>query len=178
MILATIFSEIAAVPHFWIRGSLGEYSLGGTRPQRGLPFAESGLTFAYTIIMRGETTNKAGPECLGFTARLLSRVITAVYDDALADVGLKVSQFGVLSAIANREDTRPAELAKFLAMDESTLSRNVARMCARGWLKFESGDDDRRKSYPAWQKAQSQLTQRLGSEGVTALKSIVRKLRS
>ena len=167
--------------------------MGRTRPQRSLPLAESGLIFAYAIIMRGETANRVGPECLGFTARLLSRVITAVYDDALADVGLKVSQFSVLSAIANREDTRPAELAKFLAMDESTLSRNVARMCARGWLQLESGDDDRRshqiavtdkgmallrKSYPAWQKAQSQLTQRLGAEGVTALKSIVRKLRS
>jgi hypothetical protein len=47
--------------------------------------------FAYAIIMSGETSNRVGPECLGFTARLLSRVITAVYDDALADVGLKVS---------------------------------------------------------------------------------------
>ncbi|MBV8358740.1 MAG: winged helix-turn-helix transcriptional regulator, partial [Deltaproteobacteria bacterium] len=142
-----------------------------------MPLAEGGLTFAYAIIMGGETVNRVGPECLGFTARLLSRVITAVYDDALADIGLKVSQFSVLSAIANREDTRPAELAKFLAMDESTLSRNVTRMCARGWLKLETGDGDRRshqiavtekgmallrKSYPAWQKAQSQLTQRLG----------------
>jgi DNA-binding MarR family transcriptional regulator len=71
-------------------------------------------------------------ECLGFRARLLSRVITAVYDDALAEMGLKVSQFSVLNAVANREDARPAELAKFLEMDETTLSRNVARMCARG----------------------------------------------
>src|SRR5215472_2693046 len=148
---------------------------------------------AYTTNMNGKTIKRVGPECLGFTARLLSRVITGIYDDAFAEVGLKVSQFSLLNAIANREDTRPAELAKFLAMDESTLSRNVARMCARGWLQLESGDDDRRshqiavtdkgmallrKSYPAWQKAQSQLTQRLGAEGVTALKSIVRKLRS
>jgi DNA-binding MarR family transcriptional regulator len=29
-------------------------------------------------------------------------------------------------------------------MDESTVSRNVARMCARGWLHLEPGDDDRR----------------------------------
>jgi DNA-binding MarR family transcriptional regulator len=143
--------------------------------------------------MSAENTRRAGPECFGFTARLLSRVITGVYDDALATVGLKVSQFSVLTAIANREDTRPAELAKFLAMDESTLSRNVARMCARGWLKLEPGDDDRRshqisvtekgmallrKSYSAWEKAQNQVAQRLGPEGVTALKSIVKKLRS
>jgi DNA-binding MarR family transcriptional regulator len=136
---------------------------------------------------------RVGPECLGFTARMLSRVISAVYDDALAEVGLKVSQFSLLSSIANREDTQPAELAKFLEMDESTLSRNVSRMCTRGWLRLEPGDDDRRshqitvtekgmallrKSYPAWQKAQSQVTQRLGPDGVTALKSIVKKLRT
>jgi len=59
-----------------------------------------------------EETKKVGRECLGFRARMLSRVITTVYDDALSEVGLKVSQFSVLTAIANREETRPAELAK------------------------------------------------------------------
>jgi DNA-binding MarR family transcriptional regulator len=140
-----------------------------------------------------EDTKRVGSECLGFRARLLSRVITAVYDDALAEMGLKVSQFSVLNAVASREDTRPAELAKFLEMDESTLSRNVARMCARGWLRLEPGEDDRRshqiaitevgkallrKSYPAWQQAQSQVVHKLGPDGVAALKSVVRKLRS
>jgi DNA-binding MarR family transcriptional regulator len=123
---------------------------------------------------------------------LLSRVVTAVYDDALAEVGLKVSQFSALNAIANREAVRPAELAILLEMDESTLSRNVARMCARGWLRLEPGKDDRRshritvtekgvallrKSYPAWQKAQSLVADRLGPDGVAALKSVVGKLR-
>jgi DNA-binding MarR family transcriptional regulator len=59
-----------------------------------------------------------------------------VYDDALAEVGLKVSQFSLLNAIASKEDTRPAELAKLLVIDESTLSRNVTRMCTRGWLRL------------------------------------------
>jgi len=141
----------------------------------------------------GEDTRRVGPECLGFRARLLSRVITAVYDDALAEVGLKVSQFGMLSAIARREETRPAELAKLLGMDESTLSRNVARMCARGWLLLETGENDRRshqititamgkallrKGNPAWRRAQSQVAHKLGPDGVAALKSVVVKLRS
>src|SRR5260370_34593708 len=140
-----------------------------------------------------EDTRRVVPECLGFRARLLSRAITAVYDDALAEVGLKVSQFSLLNAIASGEETRPAELAKVLGMDESTLSRNVARMCARGWLLLETGEDDRRshqiritdmgkallrKSYPAWQQAQSQVAHKLGPEGVAALRSVVRKLRS
>lgn len=142
--------------------------------------------------MSHEDIKRVGPECLGFTARMLSRVITGVYDDALSEVGLKVSQFSVLNAIANSADTRPAELVKLLAMDESTLSRNVARMCARGWLRLEPGGDDRRShqitvtekgmtllrgSYRAWQKAQNQVSERLGPEGVTALKFIVKKLR-
>jgi DNA-binding MarR family transcriptional regulator len=148
--------------------------------------------YLHAVIM-AEDIKRVGSECLGFRARLLSRVITAVYDDALAEVGLKVSQFSVLNAVASREDTRPAELAKFLEMDESTLSRNVARMCARGWLRLEPGEDDRRshqititdmgkallrKSYPAWQQAQSQVAHKLGPEGVAALRSVVRKLRS
>jgi hypothetical protein len=75
------------------------------RLRRSLRSGGNRLIFAYTISMSGEATKRVGPECLGFTARLLSRVITAVYDDALAEVGLKVSQFSVLNAIANREDT-------------------------------------------------------------------------
>jgi DNA-binding MarR family transcriptional regulator len=142
---------------------------------------------------KAKTVKRAGPECLGFTARLLSRVISGVYDDALANSGLKVSQFSLLNAIARGDDPRPAELAKSLAMDESTLSRNVARMCARGWLRLEPGDDDRRshqiavtpkgltlleKSYPAWEKAQRQVADRLGPEGVAALMSVRKRLRS
>jgi DNA-binding MarR family transcriptional regulator len=139
-----------------------------------------------------EQAKRVGPECLGFRARLLSRIITSVYDDNLSAVGLKASQFSVLNAVASREDALPAELAKFLEMDESTLSRNVARMCARGWLWLEPGEDDRRshrirltdmgkallrKSYPAWQQAQGQVAHKLGPDGVAALKLVVRKLR-
>jgi len=36
-----------------------------------------------------------------------------------AELGLKVSQFSVLNAIASREGAQPAELAKALEMDES-----------------------------------------------------------
>jgi len=132
-------------------------------------------------------------ECLGFRARMLSRVITAIYDDALSEVGLKVSQFSLLTAVANREETRPAELAKVLAMDESTVSRNVERMCARGWLRLEQGEGDRRshqiaitekgmalirKGYPCWQKAQTAVAHQLGDDGVSALRSVARKLRA
>src|SRR6202051_1296613 len=129
-------------------------------------------------------------ECVAGGVRKLNRMVSAIYDGALARAGLKTSQFSVLVAVANREQARPAELTKLLQMDESTLSRNVERMCARGWLRLE-GDEDRRshlievtdkglalirKCRPAWQKAQAEVSQRLGTDTVAELRSALRKL--
>jgi len=138
-----------------------------------------------------EEARRIGRECIGFRVRMLNRVVTSIYDDALAGVGLKASQFNLVVAVLNREHARPAELAKLLEMDESTVSRNVERMCAKGWLRLEDGADRRshlitvsekgkgliRKGYPAWQKAQEEVTRRLGPASVADLKAVLRKLR-
>jgi DNA-binding MarR family transcriptional regulator len=137
-------------------------------------------------------TKRVGRECLGLEVRMLSRLISGIYDDAMSGVGLKVSQFTVLVAVVNQERARPSELAKVLAMDESTLSRNVERMCARGWLRLEPDKDRRshriqvtekgmvliRKAYPAWQNAQAKVRSSMGADGVAALESALRKLRA
>ncbi len=90
-----------------------------------------------------EETRRVERECVGGSIRKLNRMVTAIYDGALASAGLKTSQFTVLIAVANREKARPSELTRFLQMDESTVSRNVERLCAKGWLRLEA-DDDRR----------------------------------
>jgi DNA-binding MarR family transcriptional regulator len=128
--------------------------------------------------------------CVCGYVRKLSRIVTAVYDGALADAGLKTSQFSVLIAVANRGKARPAELTEHLQMDESTVSRNVERMCARGWLRLESEGDRRshlievtdkgqaliRKCLPAWREAQAEVSKRLGTGTVAELRSALRKL--
>jgi DNA-binding MarR family transcriptional regulator len=131
-------------------------------------------------------------ECIGFRVRMLNRMVSALYDSALSQAGLKTTQFSLLSATANWEPIRPAELAKMFEMDESTLSRNVERMCAKGWLRLQP-DEDRRshligltekgralidKAYPAWRQVQEEISRRLGEEDLAALKSILRKLRA
>jgi DNA-binding MarR family transcriptional regulator len=128
--------------------------------------------------------------CVCGYVRKLSRIVTAVYDGALADAGLKTSQFSVLIAVANRGKARPAELTELLQMDESTVSRNVDRMCARGWLRLEREGDRRshlievtdkgqaliRKCLPAWRQAQAEVSERLGTGTVAELRSALRKL--
>lgn len=139
-----------------------------------------------------EETKRVERECVGFRVRKLNRMVSAIYDGALASAGLKTSQFSVLVAVFNREKIRPSELTKLLQMDESTLSRNVERMCAKGWLRLESDGDRRshlievtdkgqaliRKCLPVWQQAQQEVSQRLGPDSVSALRSALRKLRA
>jgi DNA-binding MarR family transcriptional regulator len=138
-----------------------------------------------------EETRRMGRECIGYRVRMLNRMVTAIYDDALSEAGLKTSQFNLLVAVTNLEESRPAELAKILEMDESTVSRNVERMCARGWLRLEPNNDRRshlikvtdkglaviHNGFPAWQKAQDEVSRRLGADSVAALRSVLRKLR-
>ncbi len=137
-----------------------------------------------------EETRRVERECVGGSIRKLNRMVTAIYDGALASAGLKTSQFTVLIAVANREKARPSELTRFLQMDESTVSRNVERLCAKGWLRLEADDDRRshlievtdkgqaliRQCLPAWQQAQADVTRRLGAENIAALRSALRKL--
>ncbi|SRR5579875_590263 len=135
--------------------------------------------------------DQIGRGCLAFQMRSLSRAISAIYDAALSEAGLKTTQFSVLVAVANRGAVRPGELARSLRMDESTLSRNVERMCARRWLRVEPGSDRRsrriaittngidliRAAYPAWRRVQDQVANRLGSDGIAALKLLAQRLR-
>jgi DNA-binding MarR family transcriptional regulator len=139
-----------------------------------------------------DETKKIARECVGFRVRKLNRMVTAIYDGALAAAGLKLSQFTVLVAVTNTEKARPSELTKLLEMDESTVSRNVERMCARGWLRLKPDEDRRshmievtdkgraliRKCLPAWQQAQEEIIKRLGTESVAALRSALHKLGS
>lgn len=116
-------------------------------------------------------------ECIAVRVRLLSRVVTAIYDGALRPLGLKASQFNVLVVAAKMGLASPVKVYGFLQMDPSTLSRNVERMRAKGWLEAVEGEDARRQPFrltgagrrlldraiPAWELAQAKAAAKLGS---------------
>ena len=128
--------------------------------------------------------------CIAVRVRLLNRVITNLYDDALRPLGLKVSQVNILVVAAKLGVARPAQVCELLNLDASTLSRNVERMQARGWLEVVPDEDGRsqpfrltaqgrkllEKSVPAWEEAQEQATTLLGQAGVEMLQKITRPL--
>src|SRR3954466_11889565 len=121
--------------------------------------------------------DEVASECIAVRLRMLNRVITNIYDDALRSLDLKVSQMNILVAAAKMGTARPIEVCEHLHLDVSTLSRNVERMKARGWLEVVPDEDGRsqpfrltrqgrkllEKAVPAWRKAQRQVTGILGA---------------
>ena len=129
--------------------------------------------------------------CIAVRLRLLNRVVTNLYDGALRPLGLKVSQLNILIVTALLDLARPAQVCDILQLDASTLSRNVKPLQAHGWLEVVPDEDARaqpfrltpqgkrliEKAVPAWEEAQRQATELLGSEGVALLDRAAKKLR-
>jgi DNA-binding MarR family transcriptional regulator len=140
--------------------------------------------------MSNSPAEQISEQCLAVRLRVLNRVISGIYDEALRPYGLKVSQLNILVAIARMADVQPARLCQGLHLDPSTLSRNVERMRKRGWLRTSSGNDGRTQLLaltpegeellkavtPAWQEAQEQAAELLGQEGVAAVRTMARPL--
>jgi DNA-binding MarR family transcriptional regulator len=138
----------------------------------------------------GSTIDAIARTCIAVRLRLLNRVVTNVYDDALRPLGLKVSQLNILIVTAQLGLARPAQVCDILQLDASTLSRNVERMRAHGWLGVVPDEDARtqpfrltplgrrliEKAAPAWEEAQRQATELLGDEGIALLDKAAKKL--
>lgn len=135
--------------------------------------------------------DQVASECVAVRLRILNRVVTSVYDEALRSLNLKVSQMNILVAAAKMGTARPGEVCELLHLDVSTLSRNVARMKARGWLEVVPDDDDGRlqpfrltprgrellaKAVPAWCEAQQEVKKILGDLFVEQLNRVVKRV--
>jgi DNA-binding MarR family transcriptional regulator len=128
--------------------------------------------------------------CIAVRLRLLNRVVTNLYDDALRPLGLKVSQLNILVVTAKLGLAQPAKVCDILHLDTSTLSRNVERMRAKGWLEVVPAEDARTQPFrltaqgrrlleravPAWEQAQKQAEELLGDEGIALLNKAAKKL--
>ncbi len=132
-------------------------------------------------------------ECVAVRLRMLNRVVTNVYDEALRPLGLKVSQMNILVAVALMGSSRPTDLGEALHIDISTLSRNLERMKNRGWLELLSDDHDGRAQQVRltsegrellktaagfWEAAQSQVIATLGAEMVQQLTTSTDRIRT
>jgi DNA-binding MarR family transcriptional regulator len=120
--------------------------------------------------------------CSCFRLRRLTRAMSRLYDQHLATVGLKTTQYSVL-ANAGRAALPVAELAERLGMERTTLTRNLKPLIEAGWIALLAGADSRQRivtltqaghakleqAAPAWRAAQDAFERQMGVETVRAL---------
>lgn len=131
-------------------------------------------------------------ECIAVRLRMLTRAVTKLYNKALRPYGLTVSQMNILVAVSRLGDAKQQDVCRVLHLDKSSLSRNVERMRAQGWLESLPGEDGRtgllrvarsgktllQKTFPAWHQAQGQAKALLGEKDIAVLDRAVKSLRS
>ena len=84
-----------------------------------------------------------GPECAYANLKLISRVISTVYDDALRPVDLRASQLALMWAIVALEPVDLGHLGRVTITDQTTLSRTVEKLRQAKLVSVKPGSDRR-----------------------------------
>ena len=116
--------------------------------------------------------------CLAVRTLSAARAISRRYDTALRPVGLTITQFTLLAAIAQTRPNSISEIAERLSMERTSLTRGAKLLEASDLIERsgEAGTRQRalritdkglsllREAYPLWEKAQLETEALLGDE--------------
>ena len=130
-----------------------------------------------------DTAREIARQCVGVRVRMLGRMVSRHFDDALRPHGVKLAQMNLLTAIALRGPVQPSEVARRLAIEKSTLSRNLKLLQENGWIRTVQGESGNshlleltaagkrlyQRAAPTWQTAHDELTELMGDREVRAI---------
>ncbi|HSI51390.1 MAG TPA: MarR family winged helix-turn-helix transcriptional regulator [Ideonella sp.] len=126
--------------------------------------------------------------CSNLRLRQADRLVSLHFDGVIQkETGLKTSQYSLLGHIAAMGPVRPADLAAAMALQPSTLTRNLQPLVAQGWVQMGPGADARSRSISltdagqakrqqarqSWKRAQLAFNQRMGAERVARLHALL-----
>ena len=118
---------------------------------------------------------RAVAACAVMNLRQASRVVTAFFDEALRPSGLRATQLNILMAIEVGAPPTITGLSEILAMERTTLTRNLRLLRNRGLIVANSIDltaKGRRTAamaMPMWEHAQTVVVDALGPDRWQAL---------
>ena len=121
--------------------------------------------------------------CICATARMAARSLTRVYDRALEPAGIRTSQFSILARLLEEGPLSVTHLAGRLAMDRTTLARDLRPLERRGLVSVSVGTDRRVRMAeltaaghrlvdevrPLWRGVQREVRSQLGADRVARL---------
>ena len=128
--------------------------------------------------MRTERHKLASTPCLCNALRRASRAVSRLYDEELRGIGLRTTQYSLLSLLGRVGEVRQRELSGQTLLDETSLTRALRPLVAGGWVAVRAGEDRREKwiaiteagsakleeARPAWERAQQRMQSLLPEE--------------
>ena len=128
--------------------------------------------------------------CITFNVQRAARALGRGFEAAAKEAGLTAPQFSTLALLAGEGPLGVVDLADRIGTDRTTLTRNLQRMAAQGWIVSVGADDQRRHlfalappgqarldlAYPAWLAWQRHVTGLLGEATARALLDTLQKV--
>lgn len=116
--------------------------------------------------------------CIAGRLRMLSRVVTGLYNDAFAAEGVTFAQAGLLMYIFPQPGVRQATLSKQLQIEKSAVSRDIQLMQRNGWVTdnirkglylTEAGTALAKRCHKIWKALNQNVREELGPDAVAGL---------
>ncbi len=113
--------------------------------------------------------------CICAALRQASRALARIYDAELRAIGLRATQFTILSLLGRSGEVRQGDLGEMAWLDETTLTRSLRPLGKGGWVTIRAGADRREKliaiseagrvkleqGRPAWARVQERMRRTL-----------------
>src|SRR5262245_59229676 len=131
------------------------------------------------------------PECHCLAVRRAARQVTRFYDRVLEPSGLRTTQISILASLHRSGPMTINNLADALALDRTTLGRNILPLLRDGLIAANRRNEDRRSktvhvtgtglatlkmARRLWTEAQTRLEAAFGAPRVSALRALLREL--
>lgn len=132
------------------------------------------------------------PLCNCLSLRQATRRVTQLYDQALAPVGLRATQFSLVLQTEALGPIALQPLAEVMVMDRATLGHNVRPLLGRGLVQLEVGRDRRSRELSItqagrdllvearalWRQAQDAFETEMGRNTASALRGLLHRVAS
>ena len=100
--------------------------------------------------------------CLAHALRRADRVVTQLYNERLAPLGIRATQFAILRALDNMGSTTASQIQATLVMDQTTVSRALKPLVRDGYVAVAEGATKREKSLSLSKQGKKLYQQALG----------------
>ncbi|MGU9980057.1 MarR family winged helix-turn-helix transcriptional regulator [Phreatobacter sp. HK31-P] len=136
------------------------------------------------------TLARIGRSCICYQTRMTAHAVTRAYNRALAPLGLEVTQFNIMAALAMAKTNSVTALSEALALDRTTMTRNLKRLEVAGLVSVSSGqgravrpeltpEGARRlvAAIPLWEAEHAKMEQAVGVQVWTETRDGLRTIR-